>query len=164
MAEEYEDLILVEEGEEYQDEFKEPKIGLFDLINDISNGGKFIEVYYDDHGSLPKEYNIYMVNKAFSHFTDTIMMANEMNKWWSIPDFAHWSFMKNTISKRKRYSKWFKNLDDPEPVELLSKLYGCSVREMRKNMTALPKEKWDEILSDAYPEKYGEGKKSKRKR
>ena len=104
-----------------------------------------------------------MVNKAFSHFPDAIMMSNEMNKWWAIPDFAQWSFMKNTISKRKRFSKWFKNLENPEIVELLSKLYGCSVREMRKNMSALPKEKWNEILADAYPEKYSDGKKGKRK-
>ena len=110
----YEDLVLVEEQEQENYEPVEPKVSIFDLINDISQHGKFLDSYFAENGKLPKEYSSYMVNKAFANFPDTIIMANEMNKHYSLPDEMQWRFLKNTVTKRKRFSKWFKQLEEEE--------------------------------------------------
>lgn len=159
--EQYEDLVLMEDVSQEDYEPKEPKISVFDLINDISQHGKFIDSYFEEHGKLPKEYNAYMVNKAFGNFPDTIIMANEMNKCYSLPDEMQWRFLKNTVSKRKRFSKWFKQLEEEEAVVLLARYFHCSVREMQKNMHVIPKEKQFELLKKIYPERYAETKKSR---
>lgn len=154
---------VIKTEEEYIESEPEEKITIFDIVNDISNHGKYIENYYEINKSLPKEFNSFMVIKAFSNFQDTILLANELNKKPDIPDEAKWRFLKETISKRKRYSKWFKSLDDEEPIVLLAKYYDCSVSEMRKNICVLSKEKIDEILKEVNPEKYDKQKKCRKK-
>ena len=155
MCEEYEELSIIPDIDEvYNIKDEESPISIFDIINDISNHGSYIKTYFDDNGKLPKEYNVYMINKAFSNFDDTIFIANEMNKYYNIPNEMHWRFMSNVVSKRKRYSKWFKSIEDEEPIELLAKYFNCSVREMQKNISFMPKEKQNEILKKIKPEKY----------
>lgn len=159
----YEDLVLLDEDapkESYEP--IEPKVSIFDLINDISQHGKFLDSYFEEHQKLPKEYSSYMVNKAFANFPDTIIMANEMNKHYSLPDEMQWRFLKNTVTKRKRFSKWFKQLEEEEAVVLLARYFQCSVREMQKNMHVIPKEKQIELLKKIYPERYAEKKTGKR--
>lgn len=167
MSEEYEELRDVSEIEtpDYSEEDKEPKTSIFDIINDISNHGNYIESFLDNNKRMPNEYSIYMINKAFGNFTDTIFIANEMNKFPSITEEFHWRFFHNTITKRKRFSKWFKNIEDEEPIVLLAKYFDCTVNEMRKNIHVLSEETKYEILRKMDPEKYDkEICKSRRKR
>lgn len=122
------------------------KVSFFDLFNDISNHGDYIDNYFTVNKEMPKEYNAYMMNKAFSNFPDTIFMANEMNKYSSLSDEMQWRFYKNIVLKKKRYSTWFKSIEEKEPIELLAKMFNCSVKEMRKNIHVIPKEKLNEIV------------------
>ena len=134
------DFPIVEEEE------KERKVSFFDLFNDISNHGDYIENYFAVKKVLPKEYNAYMMNRAFANFPDTILIANEINKYYNISDEVQWRFYKNAVTKKKRFSKWFKALDEKEPIELLAKMFNCSVKEMRKNIHVIPKERLNEII------------------
>ena len=139
-----------------EESFEEPeeKITIFDIINDISNHGSYLENYYELNNSLPKAFNSFMILKAFSNFQDTVLLANELNKKQDIPDEIKWRFLKETVTKRKRYSKWFKSIEDEEPIVLLAKYYDCTVNEMKKNISVLSKEKILEILKKVSPEKY----------
>lgn len=138
--------------EERAEETREASVSFFDLFNDVSNHGDYIENYFSVKKSLPKEYNAYMMNRAFANFTDTILIANEINKHYNVPDEMQWRFYKNAVTKRKRFSKWFKALDEKEPIELLAKLFNCSVKEMRKNIHVIPKEKLSEIVKELQSE------------
>ena len=128
------------------EEEKEKKVSFFDLFNDITNHGDYIDNFFSVKKEMPKEYNAYMMNKAFANFSDTILIANEINKYYSVPDEMHWRFYKNIVTKKKRFGKWFKALEEKEPIELLAKMFNCSVKEMRKNIHVIPKEKLDEII------------------
>lgn len=128
------------------EEEKEKKVSFFDLFNDISNHGDYIENYFSVKKEMPKEYNAYMMNKAFANFADTILIANEINKNYSIPDEMQWRFYKNLVEKKKRFGKWFKALEEKEPIELLAKTFNCSVKEMRKNIHVIPKETLRELI------------------
>ena len=86
-------------------EEKEHKVTFFDLFNDICNHGDYIDNFFTVKKEMPKEYNAYMMNKAFANFSDTILIANEVNKYYNIPDEIQWRFYKNTIPKKKRFSK-----------------------------------------------------------
>lgn len=148
-----------------EEEYTEPeeKVTIFDIINDISNHGNYVESYYDLNKILPTAFNSFMLIKAFSNFQDTILLANELNRKPDIPDEMKWRFLKETVTKRKRYSKWFKSLEDEEPISLLAKYYDCSVNEMRKNISVMNKEKINEILKELNPEKYDKSKKFRKK-
>ena len=142
-----------DENIEKKDKESEEKISFFDLFNDISNHGDFLDNYFAVKKELPKEYNAFMMNKAFSNFSDTIILANEMNKLHFIPDEMQWRFYKNIVIKKKRYSKWFKSIEDKEPIELLAKMFNCSVKEMKKNIHVIPKESLNEIIKSLQNEK-----------
>ena len=151
----YEELVPIEDEKNTVEEDEQvEKVSIFKIFEDISEKGNFLESYYQLHGDLPKEYNVYMLNRICANFPDTLLLANEMNKYYDVPDEIHWRFLKNTVSKRKRYSKWFKNLTEMEPIEMLAKYYGCSVREMQKNINFMTKEKQLEILHKISPQKY----------
>lgn len=125
---------------------EEKKISFFDLFNDVSNNGEYIDNFFAVNKDMPKEYNAFMMNKAFANFPDTILIANEINKYYYVPDEMQWRFYKNLVTKKKRYSKWFKALEEKEPIELLAKMFNCSVKEMRKNIHVIPKETLNEII------------------
>lgn len=137
-------------------DYEEPtqKITIFDIINDISTHGSYIENFYELNRSLPKEFNSFMILKAFANFQDTLFLANELNKHPNIPDESQWRFLKETVTKRKRYSKWFRNLEDEEPIVMLAKYFNCSLNEMRKNINVLSKERQLEILQELDPERF----------
>ena len=73
-------------GEKPMVEEKEKKVSFFDLFNDITNHGDYIDNFFSVKKEMPKEYNAYMMNKAFANFSDTILIANEINKHYNIPD------------------------------------------------------------------------------
>jgi hypothetical protein len=58
----------------------------FDVLNSI-NYTK--ENLFEDPQSF-KEYSAFMVNRGLSYFPDTILYANEMNRYSSIPN--DWQF------------------------------------------------------------------------
>lgn len=155
MEEEYEDLVdLGDIQEEIYDE-PVPQVSLFDLIKDISEHGKYIDSFFEENKAMPPQYNAYMVLRIFAEHIDTILLANEMNKYWELPDEMQWRFLKNTIYKKKRYGYTKKLPVDNNPIETLAKYFHCSEKEMQKNIHVFSKEKIDEILQEIEPEKYG---------
>ena len=73
MSYEEDDFFLSDEEEVkvVVEEEKEKKVSFFDLFNDISNHGDYIDNYFSVKKEMPKEYNAYMMNKAFANFPDT---------------------------------------------------------------------------------------------
>lgn len=154
MDEEYEDLVDLSNVVSEEIEDKEPQVSLFDLIKDISESGKYIDNYYKENKSLPPQYNSYMILRVFSEYPDTILLANEMNKYWELPDEMQWRFLKNTIYKKKRFGYTKTMTVDNNAIEVLANYFHCSVKEMQKNIKVFTKEKLNEILQEIEPEKW----------
>jgi len=88
----------------------------FDYLNAI-NGSKE-DLTSTEQGE--KDYPAFMVNRGLSYFRDTVFQANEMNRYnGSLPGRLQFSFLLNSITARKRFSKWFKaeKLGDLEAVK-----------------------------------------------
>ena len=93
----------------------------FDFLNSINYTKKNLIVSKDDE----KEYVPFIVNRGLGYFQDTVLLANEMNMHGGIDHKMQYDFLRTTVRKRKRFSKWLKAEDD-EKVELLSKYFGYS--------------------------------------
>ena len=72
-----------------------------------------------------KEYPPYIVNRCLSGHLDTIMFANEMNKFPNLDKDLQYSFYLNTLRKKKRFSPWLRK-DKVTDLEIIKQYYGYS--------------------------------------
>ena len=109
-----------------------PLIKPFDYVNAINYSKKDIMQTRDDE----KVYVPFMVNRSLSYFSDTVLLANEMNKFHHLDSRLQFSFLINIIRKRKRFSKWVK----PElenDLESVKEYYGYSNEKARQILSLL---------------------------
>ena len=104
----------------------------FDFLNSINYTKQ--EIMYDD--ITEKSYNSFMINRSLSYFTDTIAIANELNRYHHLDKKLQYHFLLNIVRKRKRFSKWNK----PElvnDIEVVKEYYGYSNEKARQALTLL---------------------------
>ena len=90
----------------------------FDYINSINLTKKNLMV--DEKSE--KEYVPFIVNRGLGYFSDTVLLANEMNVNCHIDSKMQYDFLKGTVKKRKRFSKWLKNKDD-QKLEVIKEYF-----------------------------------------
>ena len=95
----------------------------FELIKSISSTKK-------DILENEKDYNAFMVNRGLSYFPDTVLYANEMNKFHHLDNRLQYQFLINTIRKRNRFSKWNKSIES-ENINAIKKYYNYSNEKAR---------------------------------
>jgi hypothetical protein len=101
----------------------------FDYVTSINHTKK--DVMEDE-----KTYNGFMVNRSLSYFSDTVILANEMNRYHHLDSRLQYQFLINMVRKRKRFSKWVK----PElenDLESVKEYYGYSNEKARQIMPLL---------------------------
>lgn len=86
-----------------------------------------------------REYNKskFIVNRSLGYFYDTVLPANAMNMHPDIPGKWQFQFFLNTISKKKRFSKWVKKDAETESLELVKEYYGYSSEKAKEALTVL---------------------------
>mgnify|MGYP001544402997 FL=1 len=109
----------------------------FELINSISNTKK-------DILENEKDYNAFMVNRGLSYFPDTVIYANEMNKFHHLDSRLQYQFLINTIRKRNRFSKWNKSIES-ENLNAIKKYYNYSNEKARDVLPLLSNENLNTI-------------------
>ena len=72
-----------------------------------------------------KEYPPYIVNRCLSGHLDTVMFANEMNKFPNLDKDLQYHFFLNTLRKKKRFSPWLRK-DKVTDLEIIKQYYGYS--------------------------------------
>ena len=95
----------------------------FELIKSISSTKK--DIFENE-----KDYNAFMVNRGLSYFPDTVIYANEMNKFHHLDNRLQYQFLINTIRKRNRFSKWNKSIES-ENINAIKKYYNYSNEKAR---------------------------------
>ena len=83
-------------------------------------------------------YPPYIVNRCLSGHLDTVLFANEMNKYSNLDKDMQYSFFLYTLRKRKRFSPWLKK-EQIENLDLVKKHYGYSNEKARVALTLLTK-------------------------
>ena len=104
----------------------------FELIKSISNDKK-------DILENEKDYNAFMVNRGLSYFPDTVIYANEMNKYHHLDGRLQFDFLINIVRKRNRFSKWNKSVES-ESINTIKEYYGYSNEKARDVLPLLSNE------------------------
>ena len=121
----------------------------WDYLNSINGGASGADLMVgctaeSGEGSSPdspdKAYVPFMVNRGLSYFSDSVLFANEMNRYAGLPSKMQYDFLRFGLRPRKRFSKWFKRADDGSDVQLLMKHYECNADRAREIMTFYPEE------------------------
>ena len=95
---------------------------LKDWLNSINfNKHNLIEGDEEAISSYPP----YIINRCLSGHLDTVLFANEMNKYSNIDKDMQYSFFLYTLRKRKRFSPWLKK-EQIDNLDLVKKHYGYS--------------------------------------
>ena len=95
----------------------------FALISSISNTK--IDILENE-----KDYNAFMVNRGLSYLPDTVLYANEMNKYHHLDSRLQFDFLINIVRKRNRFSKWNKS-SESEDINAIKVYYGYSNEKAR---------------------------------
>jgi hypothetical protein len=105
----------------------------FDFLNAINENKK--DLFQDPQAE--KDYTPFMINRGLSLFPDTILYANEMNMNVLIPTKWQFDFLKNSIPKKKRFSKWHKRDAQPEQIKFIMKHYKYSEKRAHEVLNIL---------------------------
>ena len=112
----------------------------FDFLNAINDTKK--QLITDDLSE--KQYNAFMVNRGLSYFHDTVLLANEMNRYHHLDNKLVFDFLINSIRKKKRFSKWFKP-NEADVIEVVKEYYGYSNEKARQALTLLSEKQLNEL-------------------
>jgi len=118
----------------------------FDYINAIN----FTKQNLFEDPQAHKDYNAWIVNKGLSYFPDTLLYANEMNRHYGIPKNWQFSFLLNSITKKKRFSKWSKKDAISESLRLVKEYYGYSNEKAKQALSVLSDEQLAMIEQKLY--------------
>lgn len=83
-----------------------------------------------------KEYIPFVVNKCLSYFPDTIFYANQINVRPGLDKKMQYDYLLLSVSKRKRFSKWFKE-EKNDNIKLIQEYYGYSYRRAKEVLECL---------------------------
>ena len=72
-----------------------------------------------------KDYAPYIINRCLSGNIDSILFANEMNKYSFLDKDMQYSFYLNTLRKKRRFSPWLRK-DKVTDLEIVKQYYGYS--------------------------------------
>ncbi len=113
----------------------------FDFINAINYSKE--DLFQDPLAN--KDYDAYIVNRGLSYFPDTVVQANVMNQYPSIPKNWQFYFLLNSIAKKKRFSKWAKKDKATESLNLVQEYFGYSSDKAKEALRILSDEQLNEI-------------------
>ena len=93
---------------------------------------------------VQKDYVPYIINRCLSYFPDTILHANEMNKFNHLEKRLQFDYLKHAIRKRKRYSKWLKD-ETSKDLDLIKRSFNYSNRKAKEALSILSEEDIENI-------------------
>jgi hypothetical protein len=99
-----------------------------------------------DDEQWEKNYQPYLVNKNYSNFQDTILYANEMNKYHNLDNKLQFDYLLNSIRPRKRFSPWHKKTIHND-FDYVKEYYGYNNKKTEQALNILTKEQIEDIKS-----------------
>ena len=100
----------------------------------------------DEDPSLEKEYSPYIMNRIYSGHLDSVLFANEMNRYNFLPKKSQYDFLLNTLRPKKRFSPWLRK-DEIKDLDLVKRYYGYSNEKAKQALRILTKEQLSFIKS-----------------
>lgn len=116
----------------------------FDYTKDIGD-----KTYPEDF----KDYNPWLTNSSFSQRKDTVLYANEMNRYYELSSKTQFDFYYHALPKKKYFAKWAKAVKS-EYTESIMWYFDVSYKVAKQYEKVLKKEQMDTI-KDKYNNRKG---------
>ena len=133
---------LIIEEEEY--DVKSIKRSPFEYTKDIGN-----KTYSEDF----KDYIPYLTNASFSQRKDTVIYANELNKYHMLSNRAQYDFYYYSLPKKQYFAKWAKMVKT-DYTDSIKWYFNVSYKVAKQYEKVLKKDQLDTI-KDKYDKKEG---------
>jgi len=114
---------------------------LKDWLNSINLNKK--NLFEDDPTA---KYPAYIINRCMSGHLDTVLFANEMNKYNFLPKRMQYDFYINTLRTKKRFSPWLRK-DMIKDLDYVKRYYGYSNEKAKQALKILTKKQLNFIKS-----------------
>ena len=108
---------------------------LKDWLNSINQTKKNL---IDEDPSIEKEYAPYIINRIYSGHLDSVIFANEMNKYSFLDKKIQYDFYLNSLRSKKRFSPWLRK-DKVNDLECVKEYYGYSNEKASQALKILDK-------------------------
>lgn len=115
-------------------------MNVFDFVNSMSHS-RDIELNEENE----KDYNAFLINKAFSYYPDTLLYSAEINLY-SVEKDMHFSYFINSIRPKKRFAPWVKK-QDSDDLDAVMIYYDYSHQKASQVLPLLSKQQLDIIKS-----------------
>ena len=106
---------------------------LKDWLNSINFNKE--DLTEDDENTI-KSYPPFIINKCLSGHLDSVLFANEMNKYHFLDKDMQYKFYLNILRKRKRFSPWIRK-DKVSDLDYVKRYYGYSNEKASQVMKIL---------------------------
>jgi hypothetical protein len=93
---------------------------------------------------LSKEYPPFIINRCMSGHMDSVLFAQEMNKYHFLDKDLQYNFYLNILRKRKRFSPWVRK-DKVTDLDYVKRYYGYSNEKASQVMKILTPEQIEYI-------------------
>ena len=113
-------------------------------LKDWLNSINFTKENLIEDPDMISSYPPYIINRCLSGQLDTVLFANEMNKYSSLDKDMQYSFFLYTLRKRKRFSPWLKK-EQVDDLDLVKKHYGYSNEKAKVAVSLLTKTQIENI-------------------
>ena len=107
-------------------------------LKDWLNSINFTKENLIEDPDMISSYPPYIINRCLSGHLDTVLFANEMNKYSNLDKDMQYSFFLYTLRKRKRFSPWLKK-EQVDDLDLVKKHYGYSNEKAKVAVSLLTK-------------------------
>tara|TARA_R110002012_G_scaffold211146_1_gene381925 strand:+ start:5624 stop:6013 length:390 start_codon:yes stop_codon:yes gene_type:complete len=107
------------------------------------------DLFHTEDHTVEKEYTPFIVNRCLSYFPDSILYANQMNYYCSLDKRMQFDYLRLSMRKRKRFSKWLKK-ESIENLELIKEYYDYSDIKAKEALEILTPDDLDEIRQKLY--------------
>lgn len=91
------------------------------------------------------EYKPFLVNRSLSYFKDSVLLANEMNRFHELDNKLQYDFFINTLRKQKRFSKWQK-AQSSDIISAIKFYYGYNDEKASQALRILSDDQKQSIL------------------
>ncbi len=100
-----------------------------------------------DEPEREKEYNAFVVNRALSYHSDSILYANEMNCNPELDPRCQYDYLLHTLRPRSRRSRWHKKAEEEQKlIEMVGEVMGLSPRKAREILPLLTAEQRESLM------------------
>lgn len=120
-------------------------MNVFDYVNSINITKKNLMRDSENDELMEKEYVPYIVNKSLSYFTDTLLYANEINRYGFLDNKMQYEYLLNSVRQGKRFSKWAKK-DSSVVIDSISRYYQVNKKRAEEYALILTDQQKQEIL------------------